>query len=89
MSWQPIKTAPKDGTSIIVYGKFAGEIAGIIDGKHVGIASWQGGRGDYAGFTWRAENTDAYAAWWRPTHWMPLPEPPTITTPQRGREETE
>lgn len=74
--WQPIETAPKDGTEIIVYGQFAGEIGGVHKVPTIGVAMWDGGRTDYAGFEWDACGTDAYAVWWKPTHWMQLPEPP-------------
>jgi len=62
--WQPIETAPKDGTEIIVWWPEIGHpyitkwtrfINGNLyrDGWHCGI--------------WEVE---------RPTHWMPLPKPP-------------
>lgn len=63
MEWQPIESAPKDGTSIIIYPH--------TDGGDVGIASWINSvLGDTAG-SWRSD----YDREW-PTHWMPLPLPP-------------
>jgi len=60
--WKKINTAPKDGTSVLVY--FC-EIKGWNEG--VVEASFQDGYWeDVAG----AFHDDA------PTHWMPLPEPP-------------
>lgn len=75
--WQPIETAPKDGTPILTFGIWAGEIAGRDDRPGIYVAAWRyGGRSDYDGFHWSCEATDAYAAWVKATHWMPLPEPP-------------
>src|ERR1700761_7139543 len=73
--WQPIETAPRDGTEVLVYGLFAGEINGPCDKPEYGIACHTGGtpRTDYPGFDWYAVGGDAYAVWAKPTHWMPLP----------------
>lgn len=77
VTWQPIETAPRDGTPIIAYGRWAGEINGPDKEPGTYIVAWQyGGRTDYEGFEWTCQNTDAYAAWVKATHWMPLPEPP-------------
>lgn len=77
MEWQPIETAPRDGTHILGYGLWAGEINGPDDTPtHAVIYHWHGG-GDYEGFDWSVHGTDAYAAWMKPTHWMPLPDPPS------------
>lgn len=70
--WRPIETAPKDGTSILIFGKWDGEIS---DWRKVwpqsGVAAWQDNE-------WSAVLTDIYGVWCAlPTHWMPLPKPPT------------
>ncbi len=67
--WQPIETAPKDGSDLL-----------ISDGKTVSQGGWisqidQGA--DYEG-----QSCAPSAGWWsvncdtNPTHWMPMPEPP-------------
>jgi len=70
MMWQPIETAPKDGTCILIF-----------DGKEVHEANW--------GRSW-LESVDNWAApfsdqdeqggryEFTPTHWMPMPGPPSI-----------
>jgi hypothetical protein len=63
--WQPIDSAPKDGT----------EILGHNDGVYA-IVSWQTHRtmtGIYGNWADRAGYLESYE---RPTHWQPLPEPP-------------
>ena len=61
--WQPISTAPKDGTRIIVYrpnarGKYISK---------VGLDYWSEELGD----CWAKSNFET-----QPTHWQPLPNPP-------------
>jgi hypothetical protein len=76
-SWMPIETAPKDGTDILLYGTWAGEIHGIAEAPTMDIGHWAGGKSDYQGDEWWSLATgDAYACWMRPTHWMPLPAAP-------------
>ena len=75
--WQPIETAPKDGTLILLRGYWAGEINGIeANKKETLVCSYDGEMTDYGGYHWTVQGTDAYAAWMKPTHWMPLPDPP-------------
>jgi alkylation response protein AidB-like acyl-CoA dehydrogenase len=68
MEWQPIETAPRDGTSILV----------AKAGKWVREASWWDAW--YANTSdqgWMPANIDEeYGSYIEPTHWMPLPEPP-------------
>jgi hypothetical protein len=72
--WQPIETAPRDETDILVAGGTYGNecVSYEFHGAKftgVAIAYWDkrekwfsGGECDY----------------YHPTHWMPLPSPPTI-----------
>ena len=62
MNWQPIETAPKDGTRILVRG-----------GGNVFVAGW----GTVFDTTdgWCIVN-DAWLAHDEVTHWMPLPKAP-------------
>jgi len=64
--WQPIETAPKDGTPVLLGREFD---------THVALAEWD----DEAmpPFQWRVPDTEiAYHAKGY-THWMPLPAPPS------------
>lgn len=59
--WQPIETAPRDGTDVLLHGPFGNE------GKQYNeVARFWGSR-------WTIEWMHDFHA---PTHWMPLPEPP-------------
>ena len=60
MSWQPIETAPKDGTLIIGALIRDGKVWRVHEMKHNGLAFY----------------TVAGGALPQMTHWMPLPEPP-------------
>lgn len=83
MKWQPIETAPKDGTIILVGWRLPedtemqewfvmqwGHIQrnGLFPGD---VGMWVAPNGS---MTWHETNG--------PTHWMPLPEPPSMETPQ-------
>lgn len=64
--WQPIETAPRDGTSILVFTELGVFEATFVSYWEFAVANYHGclccsGRGD------------------NPTHWMPLPEPPKET----------
>ena len=65
MEWQPIETAPKDGTEILAFATFERR-------DFIAVAQWADADPEFpntvAGWFWD------YAI--RPTHWMPLPEPP-------------
>ena len=64
MNWQPIETAPKDGRGIIIfyYPKAGMAFAFWHEEKWLEVSP---------GLVSMEENTHC-----KPTHWMPLPEPP-------------
>lgn len=79
MEWQPIETAPQDGTRVLLYGQFAGEISAEVEGTGIYIGWYafsNGGGTDYPGYDWYVVGGDAYMTWCKPTYWMPLPNPP-------------
>lgn len=63
-AWQPIETAPRDGTNILICGTGS-------DGYYVSDVKWDG---EWMLFDANADD------WTEPTfnvtHWMPLPHPP-------------
>lgn len=65
MTWQPIETAPKDGSWVLVCA-----------GRNVWIAQWATPKthADSSISGWRAGHTYTDGV----THWMPLPEPPSL-----------
>jgi len=73
-TWLPIETAPKDGTKILVF-----TVHGDIE-----LSSWFQTRNDdyelVEGDLYRKVDKLFYAGWNSnmPTHWMPLPDPPTV-----------
>lgn len=80
MKWQPIETAPKDGTKVlIVNDEGAIDVAGYFE-------QWN----ESKEFVRTAKDGDVYrtlreeCGYWCtdtaycPTHWMPLPEAPNV-----------
>lgn len=66
--WQPIETAPKDGTVIDIWTTNRGRIVNVAYTLD-----------DFDGtYYWGCENGGVY----EPTHWMPLPDSPT-TQPEK------
>lgn len=70
--WQPIETAPKDGSVILLW--FANKPA------HVRTASWELWPDQNYPEVWQDVSGDCICRPWKndigPTHWGPLPEPP-------------
>ena len=75
--WQPIKTAPRDGTVIDVWAVVYLQGGRIIEDRRIPNAIYEQG-------AWRSDD-DGEDLEWGPdiygkrkmlTHWMPLPEPP-------------
>lgn len=72
-TWQPIETAPTDGTPILAF-----------------MPTYYQGKGGQAVVLWmdysdRPGWYSAVASIHEPTHWQPLPAPPTPTTAQEPR----
>lgn len=78
MNWQPIETAPKDGTLVLIVDESGSmEVSGYI-------AQWE----KRVEWVRKAKDGDVYrevkdeCGYWDtdeitcPTNWMPLPEPP-------------
>lgn len=71
-SWQPIATAPKDGTTILLYN---------VHHKSIELGYWGHYGAEHTAYHWReatnqegrAEIEDEFL-----THWQPLPPPPAI-----------
>lgn len=77
--WQPIETAPKDGTEVLIGGGFFdwdGSYGEDVPHTGVTIASWQYRHGAKQ---WRGNACGGYDEyyWYNPTHWMPLPKSPS------------
>lgn len=77
--WQPIETAPKDGTRILgwcaEFGARETKMNFYGEGS-IGHANWKSGKGPReSGWDW-TEPKNGWGLNWNPTHWMPLPTPP-------------
>lgn len=64
MEWQPIETAPKDGTQILVT-----RWSKSLNQWDTGVVIWLSG-------TWKVKPTRDLRLSLLGTHWLPLPEPP-------------
>lgn len=76
--WQPIATAPTDGTEILLW--LRGEMY-----RPVEIGYWLQRKTKKAKSGWRSVEhpyfLDGPEGFGEPTHWMPLPSPPKEPTP--------
>jgi hypothetical protein len=73
MNWQPIETAPKDGTALLVINGPKGGY--YTESFQIGIARWSRAYGHKSDEWLSTVCCDGVSAF-EPTHWMPLPEPP-------------
>lgn len=79
MAWRPIETAPKDGTTVLVYvpGETLYPTAASYDSREYFAKEY--GDPEYMPEGWRWENGypgDFHEEVIDPTHWLPLPSPP-------------
>ena len=65
MTWQPIETAPRDGSLILIGGMGS-------RGWFVADVKWRDGW-----MMWSSETDDWTEECHAASHWMPLPAPPT------------
>ena len=61
-AWQLIETAPRDGTSVLLFMPRQ-------SGDFIATGEWSSAHGGWVE-TW------GHRSWGQPTHWMPEPEPP-------------
>ena len=76
--WQPIETAPKDGTSVLIVMERGGR-------RFVGEAHYLDRDDSDCGWWWAGEYPGSYHASMigdPVTHWMPLPAAPVLPTPE-------
>ena len=63
--WQPIESAPKDGTRVLAFAN------DFIETMFWTVSVWVSSGGAWVN---DVNRSDTYE--FNPTHWMPLPEPP-------------
>lgn len=73
-NWQPIETAPKDGTAVILW------VPGVYQCVRIGSFRSDDFR-EKDGPLWLENDHDDFSTGYAstplcPTHWMPLPSPP-------------
>ena len=75
--WQPIETAPKDGTVVDLWARReqTDKYERLADCHWCGMTDWLGN--EYDG--WDGLSPGLRRTYDNPTHWMPLPEPPIAT----------
>lgn len=64
--WQPIETAPRDGTPVLL----------LFDDGLMEVGRHYGHEADHHNGWWSNDGLDYDYGLDNPTHWMPLPEPP-------------
>ena len=68
VEWQPIETAPKDGTPLLLASR------SDVGPNYTAVGVWDCDSAEEGGQCWRDRIFDADQL--APTHWMPLPDPP-------------
>lgn len=90
MNWQPIGTAPKDGTEILLCRAIDADGKPISDdawGVFVQVAAWWGdGDGEWIVYCSLIQEPRLH---FEPTHWTPLPANPLAAQAQREADKEE
>ena len=76
MTWQPIETAPKDATKILVYDRIGQTIFAAEWVHSLWMADKDHLEVDCNGYCYGGRVSDTRNQERDVTHWMPLPEPP-------------
>ena len=84
MEWRDIASAPKDGTMILLW-EDRDRVSSVSTDRppmppYVG--GWRDGDWYYCLAGWLRTYDDYFGDSLSPTHWMPLPAPPTDCAPQ-------
>jgi len=74
--WQPIETAPKDGTDVLLFGMCEWCDYGSRKDKPRTIVGYYREDDGLCGSNWFSSTHNPYEDTVHATHWMPLPEPP-------------
>lgn len=74
LRWQPIETAPKDGTAILLYDPEARGAPWLDEDASYTSYPALVGRWDGDRQRWMLAHYDAFS--YKPIHWMPLPKSP-------------
>lgn len=84
MDWQPIETAPKDGTTVLLYGLIYQEHKSMAVGKWIDESYDElvevERKGNRVISEWVKQDRGHWdaAGMYDPTHWMPPPAPPDM-----------
>jgi len=73
--WQPIETAPKDGTTILAWGPYS-EPATYQWRTNVRLVGWVPVWDGFLVIEYQSDFGTEYKTADPLTHWMPLPQPP-------------
>lgn len=75
-TWQDIGTAPRDGTEVLLFTHHGGDVFCEEPFDAVQIGYWDEGN-NKPGTVWHREPGWHQEKIGEPTHWMPLPSPPS------------
>lgn len=78
LEWQPIETAPRDAENILLFWPL--DHLDSASFKRIKIGWWSETQ---RGWVWQDRAFRTYSS--EPTHWMPLPPPPSPETKDAGR----
>lgn len=71
--WQPIETAPRDGSSVLLFGEQEPHFAIGAQGSFVFSGYW-----DMMDEAWCSTASLWNGPFYKPTHWTPLPSSPAL-----------